>query len=728
MKAFSFGSLRVRLVLLVLLGALPALGLTFYSGLEDRRAAVYEVRSQVMGIARHASQMQRRYLAGARQTLFTLCQLPQLHHLDAAATAPILNAVLKNSTMFSAFLAARPDGLVFATAPRSTRKINLGDRPYFKRAVKTERFVVGHYLLGRVTGRPVLSLAHPVKDSGGRLQAVLVTGLKLDWLDKFFAGLKLPPDTHLAVIDRFGRVLVHLPEHPGWVGRNIKDLVITRLVLKQGEGVVEAPGFEGQGRLFAFTSLGQNGGVYILIGVSTAKAFAPVIHKTIRNMVVLGLVFLLALLAAWFGGSVLIRRPVYKILEVMSRVSAGEFAARMGPSGSSGEFGLLAQGLDRMIEMLAAREALLKQQSEANYRAIFNAAEDAIFIHDLADGRILDVNRKVEEMFGYLPQEALEVTVDDLGAGFEPYTQTDALKWIQKAVQEGPQVVEWRCRHKDGRLFWTENTLKVADIGGERRLLAVLKDITERKRLEQERTELLTEMEGKNAELERFTYTVSHDLKSPLITIKGFLGRLEKDAAAGDQKRLGHDIERISQAVEKMGRLLEELLELSRIGRLMNPPEDVSLTDLAREAADMVGGQLDQGRIEVTIQPDLPLVHGDRLRLREVLENLVSNAAKFMGGQSAPRIEIGLRNERDGAVFFVKDNGIGIEPQYHAKVFDLFEQLAPGVQGTGIGLALVKRIVEVHGGRIWVESEGEGQGTTFCFTLPAAGEVEPRED
>jgi PAS domain S-box-containing protein len=624
--------------------------------------------------------------------------------------------------MFSAFLATRPDGSVFATVPPSSRKLNLADRPYFKRLLKTGRFVVGHYILGRITGRPVLSLAHPVKTSSGRLQAVLVTGLKLDWLDKFFADVKLPLDMQLAVIDRNGRVLVFLPERRSMVGKSVENLAITRTIRKRHEGVVEARGFQGERRLFAFTTLGEHGGIYILIGVSIDKAFAAATGKTIRNMSFLGIVFLLALVAAWFGGSALIGRPVNKILEVIKRVSDGDFTAQVKGVSDTGELGRLSQGFNRMVDMLAVREAALKQQSEAKYRAIFNAAEDAIFIHDLDTGRILDVYEQVKDMFGYTPDEARQLTVGQLGVGQEPYTQAEADQWIQKAIQEGPQVVQWRCRRKDGSLFWTENTLKVADIGGEGRLLAVMKDITVRKEMEQERAELMTEMEGKNAELERFTYTVSHDLKSPLITIKGFLGLLEQDAVAGDTDRLGHDIRRISGAVEKMGRLLEELLELSRIGRLMNPPEDVPLTDLAREAAEMLHGLLDQGGIEMVIQEDLPVVHGDRMRLREVIENLVSNAAKYMGDQSRPRIEIGLLDHGEQSVFFVQDNGIGIDPQYQSKVFDLFEQLQPGKDGTGIGLALVKRIVEVHGGRIWVESEGDGRGTTMLFTLPIEGE------
>jgi signal transduction histidine kinase len=253
---------------------------------------------------------------------------------------------------------------------------------------------------------------------------------------------------------------------------------------------------------------------------------------------------------------------------------------------------------------------------------------------------------------------------------------------------------------------------------------ALQNELEERKQIEAERERLIADLETKNAELERFAYTVSHDLKSPLITIRGFLGFIEQDTQSGNTNRLKTDIQRISEATDKMQRLLIELLELSRIGRLMNEPETIPFADLVRDAMDNVHGQLESGRVTVQTQPDLPAVYGDRPRLVEVLQNLIDNAAKFMGDQPDPRIEIGQRGEdaeRGKPVFYVKDNGIGIAPEHHERVFGLFNQLDPKMDGTGVGLAIVKRIVEFHGGRIWVESE-LGRGATFLFTLTTAPE------
>jgi PAS domain S-box-containing protein len=235
------------------------------------------------------------------------------------------------------------------------------------------------------------------------------------------------------------------------------------------------------------------------------------------------------------------------------------------------------------------------------------------------------------------------------------------------------------------------------------------------------RQTLIEQLEAKNAELERFTYTVSHDLKSPLVTITGFLGYLERDALEGNQEKIRSDMNRITKAAEKMQALLNDLLELSRVGRLMNPPENISFEEIVQGALENVRGQLEAKEVKVAVVSDLPTVHGDKLRLIEVVQNLIDNASKFTGANENPSIAIGTKGkDQEGKfIFFVRDNGIGIQPQYQELIFGLFNKLNQTVEGTGIGLTLVRRIIEVHGGKIWVESE-LGKGATFYFTLPSS--------
>lgn len=232
------------------------------------------------------------------------------------------------------------------------------------------------------------------------------------------------------------------------------------------------------------------------------------------------------------------------------------------------------------------------------------------------------------------------------------------------------------------------------------------------------RENLIKELGNKNAELERFAYTVSHDLKSPLVTINGFLGYLETDVRNNNLERFKHDSARIREAVIKMHTLLSELLELSRIGRVANPAELIPFGEIVQSAIDIEYGNIVNAKVNIAIQPNLPTVFGDRQRLTEVMQNLINNAIKFMGEQKKPYIEIGYTDITDHyATFFIKDNGIGIPKPLQEKIFGLFDKLNPETEGTGVGLAIVKRIVEVHTGKLTVESEA-GQGTTFYFTLP----------
>ncbi len=244
--------------------------------------------------------------------------------------------------------------------------------------------------------------------------------------------------------------------------------------------------------------------------------------------------------------------------------------------------------------------------------------------------------------------------------------------------------------------------------------------VEEREKLHAELADSNAELASKNAELERFNYTVTHDLKSPLVTIKGFLGMLERDIGKDDRERVEHDIRRVNSAADKMQRLLNELLELSRAGDATRmTQEQVPLSDLAHEALELIEGLARERGVAVEVETELPVVTGDPMRLLQVYQNLLANAVKYLGDQGSPRIEVGMRPGGE-QVFFVRDNGRGIDPRFHLKVFELFERLEAAEEGSGVGLAVVKRIVELHGGRVWVESEGEGHGSTFCFTLGSA--------
>jgi len=229
------------------------------------------------------------------------------------------------------------------------------------------------------------------------------------------------------------------------------------------------------------------------------------------------------------------------------------------------------------------------------------------------------------------------------------------------------------------------------------------------------------EIEVKNSEMERFIYTVSHDLRTPLVTIKTFLGYLEQEINLPNNQRVQQDLGFIHNAADKMALLLAELLELSRVGRVISNPVRTSFRNIVQEALQLVAGYISEYNVRVTTaEHPMIMLYGDRPRLVEIWLNLVENAVKYLGDQTAPQISIGIEQDSGDTIFFVRDNGIGIAPQYHEKVFGIFEKLDQTIGGVGMGLTMVKRIVEMYGGRIWVESQGIGTGSCFRFTLPEA--------
>ncbi|MFO0951236.1 MAG: PAS domain S-box protein [Isosphaeraceae bacterium] len=361
------------------------------------------------------------------------------------------------------------------------------------------------------------------------------------------------------------------------------------------------------------------------------------------------------------------------------------------------------------------RAEIALQKSEALSRAILDSlAEGIVFLG--TDGEVRPTNPAAERMLHVTSNDVTGPTNHSpprvLRSDLTPFSPDEMPGTVALRTGQSVQGVEMVIPRPDGEFrAYSVNAQPVRDDAGQvLGAVASYFDITARKQAEQA-------LKERNEEVVRFAYTISHDLKSPLVTIRTFLGYLDRDAQEGKTERVRSDLGYIDRAAAKMSTLLEELLELSRIGRKPNPPEDVSLQTLVGEAVETVAGRLQERRIDLRVTQTPVLLRGERTRLFEVFQNLLENAVKFMGDQPDPRIEIGLDESGPELVFFVRDNGMGIDPRHHNKLFGLFEKLHPETEGTGMGLAIVKRIIEVHGGRIWAESAGQGHGTTFRFTL-----------
>ena len=377
-----------------------------------------------------------------------------------------------------------------------------------------------------------------------------------------------------------------------------------------------------------------------------------------------------------------------------------------------GVFGIVI-GRRRLLGYLnernMAEQAL--HESDERFNTLFMESPDVYLV--IVDGIFVECNRAAEAMLRGDRKDIIGKPPELLSPEFQPdgkRSSESTEQIIKEALCTGNKTFEWVHRRLDGSDFFVEVSVSSMMLDGKPALFTAWRDITERKQIEQE-------LQAKNREMERFAYTVSHDLKSPLITIQAYAGMIIKNLQTGKYERAQDDMKRIEGAADKMTSLLNDLLELSRAGRQMSEPSLIDMNRLVSDVLAQLTGVIKQSLVEVVVQPDLPFVLGDHKRIAQVVQNLIENAIKYRDDQAAPRIEIGTRQEDKECVFFVKDNGVGIDPRQHERVFGLFNKLDTDSEGTGVGLALVKRIIEVHGGRVWVESEGEGFGSCFCFTV-----------
>jgi len=367
----------------------------------------------------------------------------------------------------------------------------------------------------------------------------------------------------------------------------------------------------------------------------------------------------------------------------------------------------IAEHLGRIAERKKTGEELQL------FRNLIDQSNDSIFVIDPEWGRFLDINDRTCDCLGYTREELLQMSVKDIDE-----TIPDDSAWTQRAKeirQEGYMVLESRQKRKDGMTFPIEVNVKL--ISQERRdyIVAVARDITERKRAEDKQAELLQQVESANRELTDFAYVVSHDLKAPLRGIKTLADWMVTDYADKLDEDGREQVNLLSSRVSRMHNLIDGVLQYSRVGRVKEKHIKINLNELVSEIIDMI---MPPENIEITVEDKLPVVELEETRILQVFQNLLSNAVKYMDKPQG-RITIGCVQENGFWKFSVTDNGPGIEEKYFEKIFQIFQTLSPRdeVESTGVGLSVVKKIVEMYGGKIWVESK-PGEGSTFFFTLP----------
>ncbi len=600
---------------LMMLAFLPVVVLEVNTAAVLERRAAENAREEAMRLSRLCASNQQALIDSVRQLLTVLAQTEGVQRQYKGECQALFQKLLDENPMFAIVGALDMQGNVICSAPEIREPTHLADRAFFQRAVATKSFVIGDFVLGRISGKPTLHMALPVWNEAGVMTAVVYVGLDLRAMSEFGTRVPLPAGGTMSMVGPDDLLLLRYPDPEKWIGSHAtRGLMSSAVPPNAREGFVDGEGVDKQERIFAINRIDAPGigSLYVSVGVSKKEAYAP-FRKQIRDqLLMMAGIASLALAAAWRLGRSGIVHPTRHLAGVARALSAGQLDVRSTLRG--GEFGEIGTAFNQMAEALARRIAELNAVQEDLRRA----------------------------------QDELELRVEE--------------------------------RTEDAR-------------------------------------RALAELHRSNQELEQFAYMVSHDLQEPLRMVASYTQLLERryrdqlDSTA--HEFIGYAVE----GAQRMQGFIQDILEYSRVGTHGRPFERLHVGRLVRQALENLRVAIEEKGAQV-VCGEMPELDADPVQLGQLFQNLIGNALKFSG--AAPvRIEIGAVWREGMWEFVVRDNGIGIAAADLERIFVIFQRLHTRQEyhGSGIGLAVCKRIVERHGGRIWVESQ-PGKGSSFYFTLP----------
>jgi signal transduction histidine kinase/ActR/RegA family two-component response regulator len=591
MAAIHFDSLRWRLLLLVGLAILPLVALTVTTGIRERQHAMSGAEANLLRLTRLAAANEAQSLEGARQILRDLTSVPAIIGPPDGCDELLASIMAKNDDFVNFGLIDLHGNVICSAVPRNAT-VNLADRSHFQRAIAERRFIAGNYVFGRVVRKHTVNLTYPVMH-GNTVSGVLFAAIDLSNLDRFVADIKLPAGSLLWTLDGEGTVISRRPALADWVGRKMTGAAALLAATRTAPAMLtDADGVE---RLYASAPVGKNGlsEYSVLIGVPRDAILADAIHGQWLAMIGLSITVLMAALAAWFGGNVLVLRRLRMLAETADLIASGSLSTRTGISYGKEEISQLARSLDEMAQALEAKERE----------------------RDAAQARLVAADQRKDEFLAML----------------------------------------------------------------------------------------------------------AHELRNPLAPISAGAQLLQR--AQAQDPTVARTAAIIVRQVAHMTRLVDDLLDVSRVtrGLVKLEREQVDLRTVVADAIEQIAplAARKQQRLEAQLPDDVCLVDGDRKRLVQICGNVINNAAKYTpeGG----RIVVALTVEAAKVRLTVSDNGIGMPPELVDRVFELFAQGQRDSDrsqgGLGLGLALVKTLVLLHGGTVCAQSSGPGLGSRFIIEL-----------
>jgi signal transduction histidine kinase/HAMP domain-containing protein len=771
-----FSSLRFRLVLLVLIAVIPIFGLILHSAARHREQMSSQVTHNALGVARAIATEQNRLLENAHQFLVTLARVPQIREIDKAACRKVLSGLLE--PLYVDLAVTDLKGKVLCSALAPTQSVAASNGRHHSQTIKTQTFSVGDIRRHPLTGQIILDVGFPVSDGSGPPRSVISAAVDLTWITRLTVDHRLYPGATFTLLDSNGTVLLRYPQGADWQGKQI----FSEPLAKPGPSsepalTIELSALDGVQRLFAMSQWRNPIGghtVYAAIDVPTAEAFAEANRIVALELILLALLAVIALSAAWFGTELFILRRVRDIISTTKKVAAGMLSARTTPPYESNELGQMARAFDDLIDALETRQAEAlqstrqihehRQQQKALYDLnlsitstldlhdvlkIFLDHTSALFPFCTVTLSWLDNSTGNLELVGHRSVNDSEEMQRDLAAAqrlpllvikqqspvaasrsqFDPDTSERELfrRYELYSYLGLPLVAKGEILGVLSFYSRTEREFFAPEIDFLNALVNEAAIAIYNSRLFEQTREQAIELEKSNKIKDEFLGVMSHELRTPLNIIMNYAEVLRMGALGEISAEQVKGTDKIRSQAGHLLSLINGILEITKIesGTAALQTEFVSLSDFMSDCQSDYMSPLDKDlRLEWDFPSDLPVILSDRMRLRQVLTNLINNAIKFTEHGT---VYSAARTRDEGETFEIRvaDTGPGIPEDRLERIFEKFHQIDSATtrnfSGAGLGLYIVKTFVELLDGSISVESK-IGAGSVFTVRLPIKAE------
>ena len=736
-------SLRFRLIILVLLALVPALGVIVYTGAEQRGRDAIQAEEEALRLARAAASSQEQLVKSGHQLLHVLTQMPAVQNQDPAACGAFLADLIRDYVAYAGLFVADREGVITCRSNPDFGPLQFTGHYVLQHVLDTREPAIGEYRIDPPSGRGFIALGYPILDARGQVQAEVFASLEVSSLNQLARQSLLPPGSTLTAYDRMGTIVVRYPDSQTWVGKATPAAPLFAIIQShRGEGTVEAVGEDSVPRLYAYTPVhaGSESELYIAVGIPTAIAFAGVNQALERNLITLGLIGLLALAAAWFGGDVFFLRQVNALLETTGRLAQGDLSTRTVPQRGIGELSQLARAFDRMVQALEQRDHL-RRQAENEVRRWSERLEGLIGIVAEAIGRPLEVRHLVEMALGKtlgvmelaagciwlkrgeglerVAQQGLPASgapmVPGSQAVIEPSDLTAPL--LSDRVQDLTDSVLLDALGLEGSRTWTSVPIsskgRVLGImclaAGAQPLGAheksVLAAVGRQIAVAIENADLYEQVQSIAALKER--ERLSRELHDGLAQVLGALSLRAEYAKelvnAGRQTEAAAELQEIQGTVFEAHRDLRE----SILGLRATASTDGGLVSTLKEYAFKFGVQTGI-RVVLGVNGNGRMAYspGAEVQLLRIIQEALTNVRKHSGAKQA---FVQFEMQPGGMVVTIKDDGQGFDP---ARI-----QQADHAH---LGLQSMRERAESVHGRFEIRSR-LGAGTEITVTIPAHG-------